>query len=120
MKKVILAAMVALLVLPTPESQAQRAKVVIAVVSLVAGIIAGSTQAAKADQPSKPAPAPKEPDLVAGKIYKLVGPGWRTTAQYCVNNAPGLCLACDPDWSHNLCVIRASEPALDISQATIN
>jgi hypothetical protein len=123
MKKAISVPIAALLILPSSESEAQNArlKVITAIISLGAGIIAGS-QAARAEpkpDPKPQVPLPRNPEPIAGTVYKL-GTGWPTSAQYCISYAQGLCSACDPDWIRKLCVIRPLEAVLDISKATIN
>ncbi|MGH6851047.1 MAG: hypothetical protein ACREDD_11470 [Methylocella sp.] len=53
---------------------------------------------------------------IAGKVYRL-GPGWGTSAEYCISYVSSLCSPCDQQ--PNICLIRFNEPVLNISGATI-
>lgn len=44
-----------------------------------------------------------------GKVYKL-GPGWPTTAQYCVSYVPGVCSPCD--YNGQTCDGHVGEPLI--------
>jgi hypothetical protein len=54
---------------------------------------------------------------IVGKVYRL-GPGWRTSAEFCISYAPSLCSPCDQQ--PGICLIRPNEAVLDISGASIH
>jgi hypothetical protein len=95
MKKVLLVAMaIPLIIFQHQRAEAQKFRELVAV-----GVFAAGTG-----------------QKTAGQVYKL-NPDWPTAAQYCISLQPGRCVPCDLDWSKQTCVMRASEPVLDISQS---
>jgi hypothetical protein len=112
-KKLILAAMAALLIfqIPVQRAEAQGLRTIVTVGVFLGAMIWGA-KTAQAEQQARE-------QGQQGTVYRL-GSGWPTTGQYCISLTQGYCSVCDPDWNQRICRIRPNEPLLNISRATIN